>query len=266
MTADGPTDGDRQRLVRHFRQILLWPLHLMPTGDDRHVARRRDNLFQDDKHWFPVDDEFPADASQFQIRHYNEFITFLPAVQRFLYGEARHKGGGASPIRVFRRADINSVRLTLKNRPDPITLSIAHIDLYFFYDIDVVLFTVEVYGDNIDLELVQDLLFRFGRAFPTGWDQEQHGDHCLLRVEWLGADGVVRAESDFERRDRFLGTVCRERTAAVSADWEYLLEPMVPDSMPIRLTHTPTTCWMYPVARIKRGIGRRFGPACDSQQ
>ncbi len=37
-------------------------------------------------------------------------------------------------------------------------------------------------------------------------------------------------------------------------------------TMPIRLTHTPTTCWMYPVARIKRGIGRRFGPACDSQQ
>ena len=36
--------------------------------------------------------------------------------------------------------------------------------------------------------------------------------------------------------------------------------------MPIRLTHTPTTCWMYPVARIKRGIGRRLGPACDSQQ
>ena len=37
-------------------------------------------------------------------------------------------------------------------------------------------------------------------------------------------------------------------------------------AMPIRLTHTPTTCWMYPVARIKRGIGRRLGPACDSQQ
>ena len=60
------------------------------------------------------------------------------------------------------------------------------------------------------------------------------------------------------------------------SSWRYAwmgAEPIFPDvirsfvkTMPIRLTHTPTTCWMYPVARIKRGIGRRFGPACDSQQ
>ncbi len=230
--SDPDADAAQGKLVRHFRQILLWPVHLMPSACDQHVARRWDDLRRDNTAWYPVTDEYPSDPTQFQIRHYNEFITFLPAVQRFLYGEARQSSYGESPIRVFRRSDIRTVRLTLKSRPEPVTLSIAHIDLYFFYDIDVTLFTVEVFGDDLELELVQDLLFRFGRAFPTGWDQEEHGDHCLLRAEWLDAADTVRAVSDFEQRQRFLATVCRERTTAISADWEYLLEPMVPDSSP----------------------------------
>ena len=230
MTEDQKEMGGRERLVRQFRQILLWPVHLMPADNEPHFARRWKILREHDQTWFPVVDEFPADCSEFQVRHYNEFLTFLPAVQRFLYGESRQNSCGESPIRVFRRADIKQVRLTLKGRAEPITLSIAHIDLYFFYDIDVVLFTVEVYGEDLDLELVQDLLFRFGRAFPTGWDQEEHGDHCVLRTEWLGVDGQVITASDFENRSRFLTTVCRERTAAISEDWEYLLHPMVPDS------------------------------------
>jgi phage terminase large subunit len=38
--------------------------------------------------WCEVVDEYTGDASgHFQERHYNEFVTFLPYVQRFLYGE-----------------------------------------------------------------------------------------------------------------------------------------------------------------------------------
>ena len=57
-----------------------------------------------------------GDPLEFQERHYKEFVTFLPYVQRFLYGssvgqEASQRHGEPS-IRVFRRADVARVRVT----------------------------------------------------------------------------------------------------------------------------------------------------------
>jgi hypothetical protein len=50
-----------------------------------------------DNPWRELADEFCGDPEQFHERHYSEFVTFLPYVQRFLYGEG---GGdeGASPL------------------------------------------------------------------------------------------------------------------------------------------------------------------------
>ena len=39
-----------------------------------------------DSPWSEVVDEFFCDPADFQERHYKEFVTFLPYVQRFLYG------------------------------------------------------------------------------------------------------------------------------------------------------------------------------------
>lgn len=231
MTADGVSESEDARRVRHFRQILVWPLHLMAVENGHDNPRRWLELGPTGQPWSPVEDEFPTDPAGFQVRHYNEFTTFLPAVQRFLYGDPTQSRHGESPIRVFRRTDVSQVRVTFKDRPDqPVTLAIAHVDLCFFYDIDVVMFTVEVHADDLPLEVVQELVFRFGRSFPTGWDNEDRGDHCLSRAEWLDADGVVRAVSDFENRAKFLSVVCQERTPAISADWEYLLAPLVVDA------------------------------------
>ena len=102
-----------------------------------------------DNPWRELLDEFTPEGGQFQLRHYSEFVTFLPYVQRFLYGESRAKKEnanrddepGSSPMRVYRRHDIASVRVIPRAGDKPIVLSIAHIDLYFFYDIDVVLLT-----------------------------------------------------------------------------------------------------------------------------
>ena len=62
-----------------------------------------------DNPWREVDDEF-GDPAEFQSRHYNEFVTFLPPVQRFLYGQgigrSVSKVYGESPIRVMRRTDV----------------------------------------------------------------------------------------------------------------------------------------------------------------
>ena len=93
--------------VEHFRQVLLWPLRLMPVGGEK--GRRQPwQLLQDmgdASPWREVVDEYTGAAEQFHERHYNEFVTFLPYVQRFLYGEGRAaRGTGAAPSRIHRCA------------------------------------------------------------------------------------------------------------------------------------------------------------------
>src|SRR5262245_10611853 len=101
------------RLVRQFRQIVLWPLQLMPVGQGAQIQKHWEALEKSGT-WHEMQDEFCGDPTQFQERHYSEFVTFLPHVQRFLYGEgaARGRSGTVSPIRVFRRSDISRVRFT----------------------------------------------------------------------------------------------------------------------------------------------------------
>jgi hypothetical protein len=87
--------------------------------------------------WREVDDEYTGSANQFHERHYNEFVTFLPYVQQFLYGEGRAARGlgskaSESPMRVFRRTDVRHARMRLRPDEAPITLDIVHVDLYFF--------------------------------------------------------------------------------------------------------------------------------------
>ena len=228
-------DASRTRggtTVRHFRQILLWPLQLMPPEDRRQAQRPWERLARDtpDNPWFELADELAGDPDRFQMRHYTEFITFLPTVQRFLYGEEGSGGYGESPIRVFRRTDVSRLRLTLDGRPAPLELGVAHVDLYFFYDIDVAIVAVEAYADDLDLADAQELLFRFGRSYPAFWEADGRGGNCFARVEWLARDGRVLAASDYEDRGRYLAFVRRHRAAAVSADWARLIAPMVADA------------------------------------
>ena len=101
--------------VRHFRQILLWPLQLIPLREGSQVQRPWEVLQSTvaENPWREVVDEFGGAPGHYQERHYNELVTFLPYVQRFLYGEgnADPNAPGNSPMRVFRRSDILGVRL-----------------------------------------------------------------------------------------------------------------------------------------------------------
>src|SRR4030095_5824062 len=128
-------------VVTHFREILLWPVQLMPLKEGQQIHSHWELLENPDCPWTRLIDEFLIDPSEFQERHYREFVTFLPHVQRVLYGEGS-VGGRAeqreSPIRVYRRKDISKVELTLEKLSEPIVLQVAHVDLYFFYDADLV--------------------------------------------------------------------------------------------------------------------------------
>lgn len=222
-------------LVRLFHASLVWPLQLEPmaiTGSEgRHweIFESRTETHP----WRRIDDEFMEDAGQFKERHYREFVSFLPYVQRFLYGEGRSRNSsrddppGNSPMHVFRRKDIARLRLTLRKGQAPIELNIVHLDLYFFHDLDIVQLNLEVRGNDLPLDTVRDILFRFGRAYPSGWEEGGEGLHNVYLAEWIGLDGQVVARSDAEKREKYLSYVCQHRSPCISEHWASLLRPMV---------------------------------------
>ncbi len=224
-----------QAQVRHFRQVLLWPLRLMPVrGPDNARPWQVLRDMGDTSPWREVVDEYTGAPDQFHERHYNEFVTFLPYVQRFLYGEGRPRrssrnADSESPMRVFRRNDIAAVRVVTSLGREPITLDIVHVDLYFFLDVDLVLLNLEVSASNLSLAQAQELLYRFGRGYPAGWDASGQALHCLSSVEWLGPQGDVLERSDAQHRDLFLAHVAEHRAPRIAAHWAFILQPLVAD-------------------------------------
>ena len=229
-----PADGIASAVAAHFRKIVVWPVHLISTGDakDAHDHAGVFAKLGPDNPWREVEDEFTGDPAEFQERHYHEFVTFLPPAQRFLYGQGISKKidgtSGESPIKVMRRCDIASVRLVLKPGDAPIELKIAHIDMYFFYDIDIAILVIEVAGDNLPLTTAQDIMLRFGRAYPAWWDKEGNPGHCPMHVSWISQSGEVVAQSDYQDRLKFLSHVSQHRAPRVAQHLEYLLHPLVP--------------------------------------
>jgi hypothetical protein len=230
---------------------MLWPLRVMPvapaTGDAGdagdagaprppwHVLRALADEAPPRHPWREVVDEYTGDASRFHERHYNEFVTFLPYVQRFLYGERRARRGAAegeggdASMRVFRRHDVAAMRVVTRPGEAPLVLDVVHVDLYFFFDVDVVMLNVEVGAGDLSLAQAQELLYRFGRAYPAGWDEAGQALHCLASAEWLDAEGRVLARSDAHDREAFLAHVSEHRAPRIAAHWAYLLAPLVPD-------------------------------------
>jgi CorA-like Mg2+ transporter protein len=227
-------DLQAAQTVRHLRQVLLWPLRLMPLPAGA-AQRRPWQVLRDmghDSPWHEVLNEYNGKAEQFQECHYNEFVTFLPYVQRFLYGEGRSVLGSHasnSPMRVFRRHDIAHVRLTSRPGDAPVTLDIVDVDLYFFFDVDLVLLNVDVRADNLPLAQAQDILYRFGRGYPAGWDAQGQALHCMANVEWLDVHGRVLAASDAQQRELFVEHVAVHRAPRTAAHWAFMLQPLVSD-------------------------------------
>jgi hypothetical protein len=237
-TSSAPPPADPRAItVQHLRQSLLWPLRLIPAGvsDDSEHRRAPWQLLRalgDASPWREHFDEYHGGVAGFHERHYNEFVTFLPYVQRFLYGEGRAQrsadsASSGSPMRVFRRHDISAVRVVPRPGDAPVTLQVIHVDLYFFYAVDIVLLSVEVAAEALPLAAAQELMYRFGRAYPAGWDAQGQALHCLAGVEWLGTEGQVLARSDAQQRDSFLAHVAEHRAPRISAHWDFVMQPLV---------------------------------------
>ncbi|MCV2352298.1 hypothetical protein [Paucibacter sp. Y2R2-4] len=223
--------------VRRLHQSLLWPLRLMPVGDAPGAPRRPWELLPpqgEASPWAELVDEYTGDAARFHERHYQEFVTFLPFVQRFLYGDGRRSGakGDASAesgMKVFRRHDLKQLRVCCRAGDVPLVLDVMHVDLYFFFDIDVVLLNVEVSASDLSLHQAQDLLYRLGRAYPSGWDAAGLPLHSLASAEWLDGEGRVLAASDSLERERYIAHVHEHRAPRIAEHWAFVLRPLVVD-------------------------------------
>jgi hypothetical protein len=228
-----PVGADKT--VSLFHASLIWPLQLEPVLVAELKSRHWETFERgsEARPWQRIDDEFTDDPSQFRERHYREFVSFLPYVQRFLYGEGRtgsastESAEGKSPMHVFRRKDITSLRLTLREGGVPVELQIVHIDLYFFDDLDLIQLNVEVCASGLPLRTTRDILFRFGRAYPSGWEESGDGLHNVHLAEWLDASGQVVARSDAEHRGKYLEFVCQHHSPCISEHWASLLRPLV---------------------------------------
>lgn len=220
-------------VARHCRHIVLWPIQLLTPRRTGH-REPADALFERlaGGNWALVDDEFGVKGA-FQERHYREFVSFLPHVQRFLYGDApgpvRELGRGDAPLRVYRRTDIGALRITLDPGAEPIVCEVAHIDLHFFHDVDAVILACEFFASDLPLSAVHEIMYRFGRAYPPGWSEEGEPLHCPHRVEWLDKAGNVLSASDYDNRDRYLTFVGHHRSPCFATHWEFLLQPLTPE-------------------------------------
>ncbi len=167
-------------VVRHFRQTVLWPLLLVPEKETGKLQRHWEALgsIERGNAWREVIEEFQCDPKDFLERSYREFVTFLPFVQRFLYGSkvgidpARREGEAS--LRIYRRSDIRKVVIRYSDG-SALTFNVGHVDLYFFLDADIMLLAFEIYIDDIPLDRAQDTMFRFGRAYPGFWDEHGRG-------------------------------------------------------------------------------------------
>ena len=215
------------KIVRDFRHILIWPLQLRRLRRETGFATHRDALRAHGGAWREVTDNLLVEDETCQTG-YQEFVYFLPYVQRFLYGFGESDAQTPASLHMFHRDDIATARVRLRAEREPIDLAVARTRLVFFYDQDVAILALEVAGHDLPLEDAIELMDRFGRPYPPYWEGPGQGAHCTYQVEFLDAAGRPLSTSDFGERDKYVGLVRDVKQTPLSRHWEFLLQPLVP--------------------------------------
>ncbi len=216
--------------VREFHHTLLWPIQLRPLKREGHSKAIHfwDILKRNPGAWREVHDGLLIDDESCQVG-YEEFVYFLPYVQRFLYGVGEEGHGAQSSLRIFQRDDIRQARVHIKPGTAPLLLDISRMRLHFFYDLDTALLTFQVSSRDLSLEQAGEILDRFGRPYPPAWeDFSGQAAHCCERVAFLDENGNELTVSDYGDREKYIKLVRNARQTPLSAHWEYLMQPLVP--------------------------------------
>ncbi len=220
-------------IVREFHHTLLWPITLgalsRKAGADN--LNYWDVLKRQPGPWQYVDDTLLIEDESC-LAGYEEFVYFLPYVQRFLYGVGDEGRGAQSSLHAFKRDDIATVEVNLKANSPVIKLDVLRARLYFFYDVDVAVAVLEVAGKDIPLADAVEMMDRFGRPYAPAWEASNQGAHCPHRVAFFDAAGALLSQSDYGDREKFIDLVRAERQTPLSMHWEYFLSPLMPAYLP----------------------------------
>lgn len=212
--------------VRDFRQTLIWPVQIVADDHRFQAVAHADRMALFGGPWV---ERSHADRA-FDSRHHAEFVSFMPDVQRFLYGEsateAAYDAPEASPMRVFRRNDIATASVTFAKGEAPTEFRVCRVDLYFFYDIDLAILVLELGADQMTLAQAQRALNLLGRAYPTSWSSKGVPLDCCYALSLIGPDGDELARSDFEQRATYLAFLRENRAPRIATHWSYLFAPL----------------------------------------
>ena len=77
------------------------------------------------------------------------------------------------------------MRVVLRPGDAPIELAVAHADLYFFFDVDIVILVFELSCSDLPLASAQEFVHRFGRAYPAGWTEAGEAENARRALNGL---------------------------------------------------------------------------------
>ena len=181
--------------IRHLRQILLWPVQLLPLQEGGTAAaplgaprqaRSRQSLARARRR-VRRSRRVPGAALQ-RVRHLPAAGAALPLWPG--RGPRRRSAYGESPIRVLRRTDIATVRVTLVAR----RRAASSCSIIACRSLLLLRHRHRHPGPGGRRRrpaagVAQEALFRFGRAYPAYWEEDARGGHCPWLVEWLSPEG-----------------------------------------------------------------------------
>src|SRR5258706_2842013 len=129
---------------------------------------------------------------------------------------------------MFKRDDIASVHVRLREDSAPLEFAVERLRLIFFYDVDIAILAFEIVGRDIALSDAIEMMDQFGRPYPPSWETHNQAAHCTLQVEFLQPNGRLLPASDYGDRDKYLSLVRDIKQTPLSLHWENMLKPMVP--------------------------------------
>ncbi|MFI4940251.1 MAG: hypothetical protein ACHP7O_07920, partial [Burkholderiales bacterium] len=232
---DGMKSTDEGPIVRHFSEILLWPLQLGVAGtkDRSGVFDDAVRLLESDSSWKPLDDRYfradnPRDDKIRESR-YAEFVYFHPFVQRFLYGTKPEETN--SPMRIFERKDVTAIDYRHSGAAEtdaPLRLHVERLHLYLFHHAIAIL-VVEVSAQGIPLELAESVLDELRHAYPPYWNNwgNQQAGHCPAVVTFVDKEEKPIAASNFQDHKIHFSETEKTLRAPISAHWQTILKPLV---------------------------------------
>lgn len=227
------TDHTTTPKLKHFRQILFWPLQLK-VPDARKAQVSEDgfasvikSVLTKNSAWEAQDDLYRRGMNAEPTTRYAEFVYFHPFIRRFLYGEP-NSADKERALHLCQRNDVKKLQMVLRYG-EQFELDVDRIHLYLF-DIEVTILVMEISSTQLaeaELRVIENLVDQLRRAYPPYWDGGGAG-HSPQKVILLDKNNHPIATGDYNRQPDYLEIVETHKTSPVADHWRFLLEPLKP--------------------------------------